>query len=313
METVLKSLPKQFEYEPVIENAGKLKRKNKFVVGGMGGSHLAADILKAWKPELNLSTHYDYGLPAYYDEKETLFIASSYSGNTEETLDFFASAAEKKLALAAFGTGGRLLELAREKNLPYVVFPKDAVQPRLALGYSLRAILKIIGDEEGLKDSAELARTFNPSAYEEYGRELAQKIKDSEAVAIYASRRNMGLALNWRVKLNETAKMPAYSHVFPELNHNEMASDFPKGFYFVVLKDKNDHPRVLKRMGVLAEVYQKRGLGVETIELEGEGLLKLFSSLALADWVSYFLAVEKGIDPMSVPVIEEFKKLINNP
>ena len=310
MERVIKNFAKQFEYEPIIENAGSLGRKNKFVVGGMGGSHLAADILRSWKPELNLLVHYDYGLPPAYDPAETLFIASSYSGNTEETIDFFEKAVEKNLPVAVIGTGGRLLELAREKNLPYVLFPSDALQPRLALGYSLRALLKIMGDEDGLKETAELANTLKPLEYEQEGRELAREIKNSSVVAVYSSRLNLGLALNWRVKLNETAKMPAYCHAFPELNHNDMASDFKEDFYFIILRDKDDHPKILKRMDALRQLYEQKGLRVKTIEVKGKGPLKFFSSLILADWVSYFLAIEKGVDPMSVPAIEEFKKLI---
>ena len=127
---------------------------------------------------------------------------------------------------------------------------------------------------------------------------------------MYASRLNLGLALNWQVKLNETAKMPAYFHVFPELNHNEMASDFKNDFYFIILRDKDDHPKILKRMDALRQLYEQKGLRVRTVEVKGEGPLKFFSSLILADWVSYFLAMEKKVDPLSVPRIEEFKRII---
>ena len=310
MEQVIKNFAKQFEYEPVIENAGNLSPKNKFVVCGMGGSHLAADILKSWKPELDLTIHSDYGLPDIYDREETLLVASSYSGNTEETIDFFEKAVEKNLSVAVIGTGGRLVDMARDKSLPYVLFPSDALQPRLALGYGLRALLKIMGDEDGLKETAELANTLKPLEYEQEGRELAREIKNSSVVAVYASRLNLGLALNWQVKLNETAKMPAYFHVFPELNHNEMASDFKNDFYFIILRDKDDHPKILKRMDALRQLYEQKGLRVRTVEVKGEGPLKFFSSLILADWVSYFLAMEKKVDPLSVPRIEEFKRII---
>ena len=310
MEQVIKNFAKQFEYEPVIENAGNLSPKNKFVVCGMGGSHLAADILRSWKPELDLTIHSDYGLPDIYDREETLLVASSYSGNTEETIDFFEKAVEKNLSVAVIGTGGRLVDMARDKSLPYVLFPSDALQPRLALGYGLRALLKIMGDEDGLKETAELANTLKPLEYEQEGRELARETKNSSVVAVYASRLNLGLALNWQVKLNETAKMPAYFHVFPELNHNEMASDFKNDFYFIILRDKDDHPKILKRMDALRQLYEQKGLRVRTVEVKGEGPLKSFSSLILADWVSYFLAMEKKVDPLSVPRIEEFKRII---
>ena len=96
----IKNYASQFAYQPVLENAGKLKRKfSKFIVVGMGGSHLAADIIKAWHPELDLMVWSNYGLPKLNEKvlKESLIILSSYSGNTEETLDAFAAADAKHI------------------------------------------------------------------------------------------------------------------------------------------------------------------------------------------------------------------------
>lgn len=319
MKGIIESFPKQFAFEPEIINSEKLLKAKKFVVGGMGGSHLAADILKVWKPQLNLYVHYDYGLPAFAEasagkpagaSKDTLFIASSYSGNTEETIDFFEKVIERKFSVAAVGTGGRLIEIAQKHDLPYVRFPDDALQPRLALGYSFKSLLKIIGDSEGLRESEQLVQSLKPSDYEEKGKALAKKLKGTLVVAVYASRPNLGLALNWRIKLNETAKMPAYFHVFPELNHNEMAAEFKNNFHFIILKDENDHPKVLKRMEILKQIYQEKNLPVVMIDLEGEGLLKIFSSLVFADWVSYYLALERKVNPLDNPMVEKFKKLI---
>jgi glucose/mannose-6-phosphate isomerase len=317
MRQVIESFPKQFAFEPEIVNSEKLLKAKKFVVGGMGGSHLAADILKVWKPQLNLYVHYDYGLPAVEEPEKVLFIASSYSGDTEETIDFFEKTIERKFPAAAVGTGGQLIEIAQKHNLPYVRFPDDALQPRLALGYSLKSLLKIIGDSGGLRESERLAQNLKPSDYEEKGKVLAKKLKDTLIAAVYVSRPNLGLALNWRIKINETAKMPAYFHVFPELNHNEIAAFYiyPSGlknnFYFLILRDKNDHPKVLKRMEILKQIYQEKNLPVAMIDLEGEGLLKIFSSVVLADWFSYYLALERGVDPLSNPMVEKFKKLIS--
>jgi len=148
---------------------------------------------------------------------------------------------------------------------------------------------------------------------------------------IYSSRKNGPLAYAWKVKINETAKKPSFSNVFPELNHNEMAGFHPsevsklpscddcsvcarllsQNFHFIFLKDLSDNPRTLKRMSVLEELFKKQKLNVETIELAGNNIFaKIFSSLQLADWVSYYIAKEYGIDPTDISAIEEFKKLL---
>ncbi|TSC59412.1 MAG: glucose/mannose-6-phosphate isomerase, partial [Parcubacteria group bacterium Gr01-1014_107] len=110
----------QFKFEPEITNKEKLREAKSFVVGGMGGSNLATDILKSILPELDITSHRDYGLPESSKEKfeETLFIASSFSGDTEETLDFAREALSKKLNLAAVTKGGKLLEFAERNKLP---------------------------------------------------------------------------------------------------------------------------------------------------------------------------------------------------
>lgn len=309
MREIIENFPKQLAFEPKIVNGDKLLKAKKFVVGGMGGSHLAADLLKRWKPELKVQIHYNYGLPGQIDS-HTLFIASSYSGNTEETIDFLEEAIRQKLPAAAVGTGGRLIEIARENNLPHVIFPDDAVQPRFGLGYSFKSLLQLIGDEAGLREAAVLAGILKPSDYEAAGKVLAEKLKDASVVPVYSSRKNLGLALNWKVKFNETAKMPSYLQLFPELNHNEMAAEFGSGFHFILLKDEADHPKILKRMGILRELYVEKNWPVETVDLKGEPLLKIFSSLVLADWVTYYLALARQIDPLGNPMVEKFKKLL---
>src|SRR5271154_6434811 len=90
----IKAYGKQFDFEPNIENAAKLKKFGKFVVMGMGGSHLAADLIKAWHPEIDIIIWSNYGLPplAEKDLKDRLIIISSYSGSTEEAVDAFTLA-----------------------------------------------------------------------------------------------------------------------------------------------------------------------------------------------------------------------------
>src|SRR3989339_2200595 len=109
MEKIISDFPKQFEYQPVIENSSSYKASNKFVLCGMGGSHLQANVLQTIKPTVDIIIHSDYGLPAI-DLSDRLIIISSYSGNTEETIDAFNLAIEKSLSIIVISIGGKLIE-----------------------------------------------------------------------------------------------------------------------------------------------------------------------------------------------------------
>lgn len=320
MHEEIKNFYKQFSYEPEIKNLGKLKSHSGLVVVGMGGSALAARLLKILKPDLDVAVHCDYGLPEFPvgEMKKKLIILNSYSGNTEEVLNAFREAQDKKLNVGVVSIGGKLLALAKENGVPYIQMPDTGIQPRMALGFSIKAFLKFLGEESELNQVTELATILDRPDYDPAGKVLAQKIKNHIPV-IYASNHNFPLAYIWKIKLNETGKIPAFCNVFPELNHTEMngfnVNDSTKSlsdkFYFLILKDPADDPKILKRMEVTEKMYRDRGLKVEVLELSGDNVWqKIFSSLILADWMSYHLALSYGSDPEQVPMVEEFKKLI---
>lgn len=309
MRDAILNFPKQFEYESKIENLDKYKPGKKFIVCGMGGSHLAAMILQTVKSETDLVIHRDYGLPAHLDGDE-LIVLSSYSGNTEEVIDGFHEALGKKLPMIAISIGGKLIELAKSNSIPYIQMSDMKVQPRSALGLSFKALLAAIGEE--MPDV-----TLRAEDFEAEGKTLAQKTKGHVTV-IYSSTRNLSLAYNWKIKLNETGKIPAFYNVLPELNHNEMTGfdvvpstkALSDKFHFIFLQDSEDGVRVQKRMQILEKLYRDRGLPVETIMLEGDPLQKVFSCLLIADWFALYTAENYGVESEQVPMVEEFKKLI---
>lgn len=320
MREAILSLPQQFSYDPKVENTADFGKHKRFIVCGMGGSHLAAGVLKLLKPDLPLVIHRDYGLPNLpaKDLKESVVIASSYSGNTEETVDAFAQAQKKNLAAIAVSTGGKLLEMAIKNSLPYVELPNTGIQPRSAIGFSLRALLKIIGDRKLVEETAELAHSLAPADFEENGKLLAQKLNGFIPV-VYASKQNKALAHNWKIRFNETAKTPAFYNLFPEVNHNEMigfggggsAGELSKKFHFIFLKDGGDSQKIQKRMDVMEKLFRERELSVEVVRMNGTSLAhKVFCSIVLADWTAYYLAEAYGIDPEQVEMVEEFKKMI---
>jgi glucose/mannose-6-phosphate isomerase len=316
----IKNYAKQFQYEPKVENAAKLKKTKKFIVCGMGGSHLAADILQAWHPELDIIIWSSYGLPLLPEKelKDRLIIVSSYSGGTEETIDAFMTAQKKRLSVAVIATGKKLISLAEKYKVPYVQLPDFHSQPRMATGLSLMGTLALMGEKAWLAEAKTLGTQLSPAREEHRGKDLAKRLHDSVPI-IYASDRNRAIAYNWKIKFNETGKIPAFMNVVPELNHNEMTGFDAKGrttplsrhFHFVFLKDGGDGPRIMKRLSVLEKLYKDRGFKVEIVLLQGKTELhKIFNALTLADWTAYHTGLLYGVDPELVPMVEEFKQSI---
>lgn len=320
MYDAIKNFPKQFTFIPKIENfSGKFPAKT-FVICGMGGSHLAGDLIQAWKPELDIIIHANYQLPILGAEKmkHALIIASSYSGNTEEPLDAYETARKKKLPIIAIAVGGKLIELAKKHKVPYIQIPDTGIQPRCALGFSMKSMLKAMGLEKELKEASGLVETLKPEVLEDEGKSLARRLLGKIPI-IYASRLLQAVAYNWKIKFNETGKIPAFYNTFPELNHNEMTGfdvkdssrKLSENFSFIFLRDSEDHSLILKRMEILKTLYGNRGLPVTALDLKGKTMLeRIFSSLLLADWAAFYTADNYGLESEQVPMVEEFKHLI---
>jgi glucose/mannose-6-phosphate isomerase len=311
---------KQFAYNPVIENKKKYKKNNKFIVLGMGGSHLAADLIDNYDPNIEIIVHSNYGLPVLNTReiKKRLIIASSYSGNTAEVVDGLKKAYAQKCDVIVIATGGKLINFAKKNNLPYIQIPNFGIQPRSALGFSVRAMLKAMGLNKHYKDVGLLAKTLKGKNYEARGKKLAKTLKGKVPV-IYASETNFSLAYNWKIKFNETGKIPAFYNVLPELNHNEMTGfdvkpitkKLSQNFHFIFIRDDKDHKQIQKRMDVVNRLYKKRKLAVTNLKLSGKNKwFQMFANLLIADWTSYYTSQGYGLESEQVPMVEEFKKMI---
>ena len=320
MEQAVSDFAKQFAFKPLIQNSGAGQSARRFIIGGMGGSHLAADLFSVYDPRLDVYVHRDYGLPAFDDERlrGSLLIASSYSGNTEETMDFAREALQAKLNLAVVAASGKLIDLAKKNNLPHIVLPDTGIEPRSALGFSISALAAFLGDSKIQSELSGLSVKLKAEAFRAEGEKLAETLKGSVPI-VYSSFRNQAVAYNWKIKFNETGKIPAFYNCVPELNHNEMTGfdvsektkKLSENFHFVFLSDESDHPQVRKRMDVCRKLYENRGFKVSVIALSGATVFeKIFNSLLLADWAVFHTALSYGVSPDGVPMVEEFKKLI---
>ena len=323
MQESILNFPKQFASKLKVENAKNLKPAENFVVAGMGGSAYPTELLKIAHPELNPASWRSYDLPSYLFSKtyhlspNTLFIASSYSGNTEETLSAFEKARKQKLNLAAITVGGKLLALAKKNKIPFVQIPDTHIQPRMSTGFFVSALSKLIGLKNN-KEFISLSKTLKPLAWQKKGKALSENLWDQLPV-IYASEKNFPIAKAWKIKFNENTKIPAHANFIPELNHNEMTgydtkkttASLSQNFHLIFLEDESDHPRVKRRFTVTKNLLAKKGLNQISIPLAGQTVWqKIFNSTLLADWTTVYLAQYYGVDPELVPMVEEFKKLI---
>jgi len=318
MEEAIRNFPKQFEYEPIVENADKLPKKEKFILAGMGGSHLGAWLLKRVKPDLDLLIHRDYGLPRVpeYFLNDSVIILSSYSGNTEEVLDVGAAALSKGLSLAVVTTGGELLNFAKENDLAYIQLPETGVEPRMAVGFTMLAIAKIIGYMDLENEVRENGSLIDPVLNKDLAENIAQNLINKK-ITVYSSTLNLPLAYNWKIKFNETAKIPASYNVFPELCHNELSGfdmvastrELLKDAAVIMLMDAEDHPRILKRMSILKDILLAKDIKVLEVIVGGDSALeKVFNSILMAEWVALTLAHHYGVPDAKTPIISEFKQ-----
>jgi len=257
--------------------------------------------------------------------QKSLVICISYSGNTEETVSALQEAIDQKITAAGVSSGGQIEALCQKNNLPFIKIP-GGIQPRSALGYMFGALAMVLANSGLAKDMsgeiteiAQKLKTLNASLEQE-GKTLAKKLFKKIPV-LYSSDSGQALSIAriWKIKFNENTKIPAFYNYFPELNHNEMVGWQGlkkmgiKNVCVIIFKDSAAHPRTLKRINLTADLIKKSGADVQILnESEGTPLFKIFSSLLLGDWTSYYLALAYKTDPTPVAMVEEFKALMKN-
>jgi glucose/mannose-6-phosphate isomerase len=299
------------------------------VVAGLGGSAIGGDLVRSYALSdlsVPLVINRTYELPAFVGTN-TLVIASSYSGDTEESLAMFAEAKKRGAKVVCISTGGKISALAQENNLPLITLPKG-FQPRAALAYSFAPILTLLEKigllqnrssdiEETAKMLQTLVERYAPSNASETNTayQLASKLGSRTPVIYSASDVFDTVNLRWRGQIQENAKHVAFGNVLPEMNHNEINGwDHPKSildsFCIIFLRSLEDeHPRVARRFEILKEILHQRGMHVEEFFAEGGSkLARMFSLISLGDWTSYYLALIENVDPSPVPVISFLKK-----
>lgn len=311
--------------EDFLSKAGNIRN---IVVAGMGGSAIGGDLLRVYclqKLGVAVSVIRDYKAPCFVD-KHSMVFATSYSGNTEETLSFYEEAKERGAAIVNITSGGKLEEMAVRDGLPVISIPAG-LAPRAATGYLFLPTVLIL-EQMGLLQEIhhevdelvdclkEMRSKLKPDSPVEKNpaKKLALSFKNHIPLVWGASSTTEVVAQRWKGQINENAKAPAFWNVFPELNHNEIVGfEVPEKalsrLWIVFLQDKYDHPRVKKRMDITRAVVEKSVGGVSDVHSVGEGLLaRMYSLIYTGDFASVYLAMLYGINPGPVKAIDYLKK-----
>lgn len=289
---------------------------------GMGGSALGGGLVEMLRMEQRAAWRWqvvrDYRLP-FAPSPATRVFALSYSGGTEEVLEALASAHESGGHYLAVSRGGELRKTAERLQIPWLeVPPKPAdFQPRFAL-YFMFGVLHEVLVRDGLLepgcDLTALANRLLAADLSAEGKRVADFLGDRIPVVYTDTMYASGVARTWRIKFNENSKIPALAGALPEINHNELiafAPEFAERFAFILLPDPDGHPKIANRFGLFGRLMEKYGYPVMTMPLTGSGgVEKALTSLLLADWVSYHVAHGRGIDPVSIPAIQDFKSML---
>jgi glucose/mannose-6-phosphate isomerase len=313
MKEILRTYNEQFKFQPEIVNE-HLVRKNfkQIVLCGMGGSHLAAGILKTIEPGIDIYVHKDYDIPPYSKAflESSLLVASSYSGNTEEVLSFYNKIKQLyDLPVLCISLGGQLLELAQKNNDPYITLPKTEFVPRTALGITSIALACLFKNKDIFYKLQNLE--IDISTIEQQAENIALSVKDKIPV-FYSSNQNIHLSYNWKIKCNETAKQAAFYNVFPEANHNELEGyeyiEKNSNIVPILLKDRDDHIRTQKRFDIFENILKEKQIEYVSIDISNIDMYKkVFNTIILGDFVSARVAELQGYPQAQVPLIEAFK------
>jgi glucose/mannose-6-phosphate isomerase len=288
------------------------------LISGLGGSGIGGNFVQEFaRPECKLPIHVTKGYEApNWVNKHTLAICSSYSGNTEETLSVFEQLRSTGAKIVCIASGGKLIELARQYGYDHVLVPGGWSSPRACMGYSIVAQLSVL---RALKLVS--GRVFNHL-------KAAQKllVKDQEAIkisakkmadllgertpVIYSADHIEPVAIRWRQQINENSKMLCWHHVLPEMNHNELVGwrDNRPDIAVIWLRNRDDFQRTAVRMDISKEITEHFTNTSIAVWSKGKSAVeKSLYLVHLGDWLSFYLAEARGVDPVEIKVIDYLK------
>ncbi|HAI75071.1 MAG TPA: bifunctional phosphoglucose/phosphomannose isomerase [Microscillaceae bacterium] len=306
----------------------RLKHKpqdvRQLVVSGLGGSGIGANIAESiLQQELSIPFIIvkTYQIPQFVDA-HTLFVASSFSGNTEETLAAFQQAQQRQAQIACISAGGELLQQAEKNGYDFVQLPNEAPCPRAFLGYSLINLLYLLKNygfisnafEAQLQEAVALLKTQKQHIHQE-AKEIANAFYQKLPI-VYADSPWLPIITRLQQQVNENAKQLCHTHVFPEMNHNELVGwglspELYAKTCILMVRSNLDHPRTRLRFDICKPIFAEKAQQVIEAIPQGENFLtQCFYLIHLFDWVSWYLSELNQVDAFEVQVINNLKSAL---
>ncbi|MGD6933896.1 MAG: bifunctional phosphoglucose/phosphomannose isomerase [Candidatus Bathyarchaeia archaeon] len=301
-------------------------KPSNIIITGMGGSAIGGELLKDWAKDriaVPIEVNREYHLPAYANEK-TLVLVTSYSGDTEETLSSLLDAVKRKCMIYCVTSGGALVEVAERLNIPYLQVPAG-MPPRAALPYMIMPLMSFLektglisGVSEELDEALpiieeiERLNAAETPVEDSPTKTLAANIEGFIPV-IYGFGVYSSVARRFKQQINENAKMMAKWDNLPEFDHNEIvgyekSENIADGFAAIFIRDKDEPKEIRNRIEITKKLMEPKGISIYEVWSQGKSTLaKMISVVAVADFVSVYLAILRGVDPTPVQTINKLK------
>lgn len=290
---------------------------NNIVITGLGGSGIGGKIatqLIADQLKVPAVINNDYSLPKFVNEN-TLVIVSSFSGNTEETLEALQSAQKANAEIACITAGGKLAQIANDNNYNLLVLP-TAFSPRAMLTYSVIQQLFLFHhygfiNNEFIDDTRETVKLLDTEVNDimAVAKQTANALFEKTTVA-YSEASMEGVITRFRQQINENSKSLAWEHVFPEMNHNELVgwAGGKDEYAVLIFRSSFEHSRSSVRINISKDIFRKYTSTVLEFNAKGDTLLaQSFYHILLGDWISVYLAELNKVDDVEVKVIDFLK------
>lgn len=291
---------------------------NNILICGLGGSGIGGTIINdIISPDSNIpiTSTKDYNIPNFVDEN-TLVIASSYSGNTEETIFALEKCIERNAEVCIITSGGKLKDIAIEKNFNHIIIP-GGHPPRAMFGYAFTELFYVLNKygvisdsfKNDFKNAIQLLKTEKQDIQKQ-ALLLAEKIYNQTPV-IYVASGFEGVAVRFRQQINENSKMLCWHHVIPEMNHNELLGwrTNVDNLAVVYFRNKLDYDRNQIRIEINKKVLSKFTQNITEIWSKGDSVIEnTLYHIHLGDWVSWYLSEMNNVDAVEIDVINYLKE-----
>lgn len=289
----------------------------KVIVTGMGGSGIVGDMLATIALEfsrLDVRVFKDFYIPRNLIDSNTYVLPISYSGNTLETISSTLISLEGRAKIGVITSGGRLLDLAKSKNLPYAVI-RGGLAPRLALPMMLIASIRLLSScgleilsLHTLRSSIEVLSKVDEAL--NLAKSIADLLSECSTPTIVASTRYQALAFRFKNELNENSKIPAKVEILPELFHNDIVGwENPKTKDIAILIN-SDLEYENKLIKFYDDYLQSQGIKTINLRLGGNIVERFFLGSLIAGITSVYVAQLRGLDPLATHSINRYKNVV---